>query len=273
VELICPDCHTPLESADGQSARCPAHGGEFQILFTRHFTPPEVALPPVIPVAGCVQHPESTVVQFCEKCGAGMCASCDSPQPDGSHFCPACAQPQYTPLRLQARAPEPVHAAPPPLPFNVPAGVRCVQHPHLAAAEKCGACGAYMCHTCTFDLPTGAKLCPACATSTSSAFDSKKKNLLIGSYAFALWCTIILILISFGVFRNMGSTREGRMALGFLLLLALVAPSLAGLALGVSTVERRRRASIATWIAIVWNGLFVLRHLFYVLLGFFRHLE
>jgi len=273
VELLCPDCLSPLASADGQIARCPAHGGEFQILFARNFVPNiEPDAPPVIPTATCARHPSITVAYFCAKCGAGICDTCDREQPDGSHLCPSCVPETIAPQKIEMPfsglsmlAPEPI--APPPLALKVPVGVRCVQHPHLQALNKCLSCGAFMCQTCTFDAPGGSTICPECAVEPKIPFNANRKKNLVGSYICAVWCTLVLIAMSFGMYRNMARDPDNLTALNLLITVTLVVPSLVGLGMGVSTMGRRIPTSIAAWIAIIWNALFVLRHILLVFLN------
>ena len=119
--MFCPECMTPLDSRDGQTAVCPAHNGRYQILFSRY---PTVAMaarlspggPPGIPppldpnsnaaVAGrltaafgadvtptekCTRHPESAAVTRCQVCRAPVCSTCLFTFPGGVNLCPSCA--------------------------------------------------------------------------------------------------------------------------------------------------------------------------------------
>jgi hypothetical protein len=110
-----------------------------------------------------------------------------------------------------------------------------------------------MCGTCAFDLPGGVKVCPTCATAAPK-LSPKRKKLLIGSYALAVWCTIAMVALFAGVFSGMVRNREERELVGILLMLLLPLPSLVGVALGVSAMDRRLPNTIAMWIATVWNG-------------------
>lgn len=161
--------------------------------------------------------------------------------------------------------PEPI--APPPLVPKVAIGVRCVQHPHLQAINKCQTCGAFMCHTCTFDLPGGSTICPECATEPKVPFNANRKKNLIGSYVLAIWCTLVLIAMSLGIYNNMARDQASITALNLLITITLVVPSIVGLGMAVSTMARRVPTSIATWIAIIWNALFVARHVLLVFLN------
>jgi hypothetical protein len=249
MELLCPECLGTLESRDGQTARCTTHGGEFEILFARHLfaAPPlDPNAPPVILAEGacCVQHPSVAAAYACKDCGAAICATCDFTQADGSHLCPNCAG------RRAVSGPPPIITKP-----VIASDARCVQHPHLQATARCKTCGAFMCDTCAFDLPGGIKICPTCATAPRSSLSPKRKRFLLGSYAMAVWCTFMMGALFAGAFKGMARTKEDQQALGVFLMLLLLAPSIVGLALAASSMDRRLPNTIAMWIAAVWNAL------------------
>lgn len=114
-----------------------------------------------------------------------------------------------------------------------------------------------MCDTCAFDVGGGIKVCPACAASPKTTLSPKRKKFLIGSFAFAIWCTLTFVLLMAGAFShiNLGNAQDTDQAVGTLLILFVVIPSIIGLGLGVSSMERRQKTPMATWIAIVWNGI------------------
>jgi hypothetical protein len=172
------------------------------------------------------------------------------------------------PLKLSIARPEPI-AAPPLLP-KFPPGTHCVQHRHLPAVNQCKTCGAFMCDTCTFILPGSVNLCPECATSTKASINPQRKKILIGSYVCAAWCTFMVAAISLGIFSRVARDAASATALNLLIAITLTIPSITGLGLAVSTLERRRPASIPIWIAIIWNALFVARHIFLVSLNLLR---
>lgn len=272
-----------MESCDGQTARCARHGGEFQILFTR--TPPPAPAPvepPPIPrqSAVCAYHPTVAAVGTCQLCGTPICGPCDVPRFDGGHLCrnclgrepaaplqpPASAEPAApmklaAPLKLAVVAAPPIINVTPPVSPFLP-GVYCQQHTKVQATSKCKVCGAFMCHTCAFDLPGGAKICPACATAPPK-LNSTRKKLLIGSFVSATWCTIASVAVYGGMLRGLAADRETRLILGWLIIGFLPVPSLIGLTLGLSSMERRASTTIGMWIATAWNGLilgiFILR--------------
>jgi hypothetical protein len=201
--------------------------------------------------AVCVQHPGLAATYSCRSCGAAICSLCDFPQPNGTHLCPNCAS------RLPGA---------PPLIVAMPEGARCVQHPNSPAAAKCKLCGGFMCSTCTFDLPGGIKLCPTCATAPPK-LSPKRKKFLIGSYALAVWCTIVMAALFGGMFRGFVQDSESRELFGMVLLLMLPVPSLIGLSLGVSSMDKRLPNSIAMWIATVWNGVILAGFIMLIILG------
>lgn len=206
----------------------------------------------------CAQHPSVFATCVCADCGTPMCGTCAFDQSDGSRLCANCAQ-------HRATAPPPILAAA----ARVTAGVRCVQHPHLQATGQCKTCGAFMCDTCAFDLPGGIKVCPACATAPRSALSPKRKKYLIGSFALASWCTVVMGALFAGAFSGFAETNAGEQAFGMLLMVVLVIPSIIGLALGVSSTDRRLANTMAMWIAIVWNALILGGFMLLMIVGLF----
>lgn len=263
MELLCPECLGTLESRDGRSAQCATHGGEFEILFARHplaLPQHDANIPPPLLVEGaaCAQHPSVAAVHACTSCGTPICAVCDFEQADGSHWCPDCAhRAAANPSVLMPQA-------------QMPAGVHCVQHPHLQATSQCKVCGAFMCSTCVFDLPGGMKLCPTCATTPQTALSPKRKKMLIGSFALAVWCTLVMVALFAGMFKSMVTTKDDEQALGFVLMLILIVPSIVGLALGMSSMDRRLPNTIAMWIATVWNGLILGAFILLMIVGLMK---
>ncbi len=266
MDLICPQCLGTLEMQDGQSARCTVHGGEFRVLFSRWQPPPPPA-PPVVPTETqtpsmtavpdgvvCVQHASVPAVFLCQNCSQPICAVCAFPVEGGGQICPNCFE------RLPGVRPatEPSSfAAPPPVVSQVPEGVRCVQHPHLPATRQCRTCGAFMCATCDFTLPGGIHLCPACATTPKTKLSPRRRNLLVGSFALAVWCTIGLAILLSGALADTVQTKEGEQAVGVALTFLLLIPAIIGMALGFSAVDRRLPNPPVLWIATIWNILIV----------------
>lgn len=237
------------------------HGGQFEILFLRSPLPAPPRDPNVPPLAlaegaRCAQHPSTPATHACSDCGTPICDICGFEEPDGSRLCPNCAQRRLT------LGPPAITAAPPGI-----EGVHCVQHPHLQATAQCKTCGAFMCDTCKFELPGGMQICPTCATTPRTTLSPKRKKMLIGSYAFAVWCTLIMGALFGGVFQEMASDKAGEQVLGVVLMIILIGPSIAGVALGVGVMDRRLPNTMAMWIATVWNGLILGGFLLMMIIG------
>jgi hypothetical protein len=260
MEFVCPECLGSLLTQDGQTAHCTTHGGQYRILFSRWQPPP----PPVmtgalgaleyqlVPGAVCVQHPQVPAAHVCRDCGTALCVTCAFAQADGSQLCPNCA------LRAPAAAVPPrLNAVGEglPVPVAVPLGAHCVQHSNLPATAQCKSCGAFMCATCDFVVAGGLHLCPACATSPRTTLSPRRKGLLIGSFAAALWCSVLMVALMAGAFASFAGTKEGEQMMGVILTLILLAPSIVGLSLGLSAMDRRLFNPPVVWIAIIWNAI------------------
>ncbi len=262
MELLCPECLGPLVSRDGRVATCTVHGGHFEILFSRHSLPAPAQDPSATPNvltegAACTQHPARDAAHACADCGKPICELCSFDDANGSHLCPACAQTRllYTPLPVVAPQPQ------------VPSGVHCVQHSNLAATAKCKICGGFMCDTCKFELPGGINICPTCAANPRTALTAKQTKSIIGSLVAAAWCTLVLGALFAGVFRNLAKETGGQQALGFIMMVFLIAPALLGVALAVGSMRRQQANPISIWIAIVWNGVILGGFLLLMIVG------
>jgi hypothetical protein len=248
MELLCPECLASLESGDGQTARCATHGGQFEILFLRSPlpAPPRDPNAPAFTLAAgamCAQHASVPASCLCADCGTPMCGTCAFVEPDGSQLCHVCA-------RRRATCGPPQSPAVP----QMPADVRCVQHAHLPATAQCQTCGAFMCDTCKFEVPGGICICPACATTPRTELSPKRKKMLIGCYALAIWCTLATAALFAGVFKNTVRNEVDEQVLGVALLIFIVGPAIAGVSLGVGVMNRRSPNSIAVWLGIIWNA-------------------
>jgi len=141
---------------------------------------------------------------------------------------------------------------------------KCRQHRQVAAVQVCQNCGDAMCATCDFLLPGNLHLCPICATAAPGAMSSKRKKMLIGSFALGIWCTVMFSAILGGAFRE--AARESRVALGFVFTLLLLLPAAYGVVLGVNA-KGRHTGSIAAWAAILWHGLIIGAFVLLALIG------
>ena len=238
-----------LEAGPAGVARCTVHGGEYKILFWREDAPP--VLPPVLaaPAAGagsCVNHSNLPAIFLCRRCGAAICELCAFPQDDGSRLCPACAT---------VLSPEPASRRGISAVALAVQDRKCPQHPNVAAVQVCQICGTPMCATCDFLLPGNMHVCPTCATKPHTSLSPKRKRMLIGSFALAGWCTLVMAALMGGLFRSMAESKADEEAFGLLLTFILLIPSIVGTALGVGSMDRRLSNTFAMWIATIWNGI------------------
>lgn len=264
AELLCPECMGTLELLEGDTARCTVHGGEYQVLFHRCPPPPAGNVPPVlVAVPGmCANHPNLRAGYACRRCGTAICQICSFPQDDGTWLCPKCVTMRSNSLETPSLG-------------GVSAVTLAVQdrkchlHPKVAAVQICQLCGVAMCATCDFALPGNLHLCPKCATTQRTGISSKRKAYLIGSFALAAWCTLVMAALLGGFFRSLAGNKQDEAALGVLLMLLLLIPSIIGTALGVSSMDRRLPNSIAMWVAVVWNGMILGGFLLLMIIGLF----
>ena len=126
-----------------------------------------------------------------------------------------------------------------------------------------------MCTTCDFALPGGIHVCPACATAPQTVLSSRRKKLLIGSYALAVWSTLALAVLLSGALAEMGKTKEGEMALGLIFSVVVLVPSIIGTALGFSAKDRRLANPPQVWVAVVWNSVLLGAYLLLCVIGTF----
>lgn len=250
MEMLCPECKGALV-VDGETAHCALHDRQFRILFTRLKTPAAARLQMqdieyrLTPGAFCLQHPGVAATHVCHDCGAAVCDVCFFAEADGTMTCPACARRRHNGSNTASES----------LVTGIPKAVRCVQHPSVSATKKCQGCGAFMCDTCDFALPGDIHVCPACAAAPQGGLSPKRKRLLYSSLALGVWCTIGLVLLLFGIFAAKSAGDEA--ALGIVITFFLIVPSIIGLALGLSAMDRRLQTPLLLWIATIWNGLIV----------------
>lgn len=252
MELICPECLGALVPQPDGSARCQTHGGQYQVLFLRQAPAPpppppptEEAsdTPPYVPTVGavCYQHSTVAAVFACRCCGKAICTTCAFREEFGTSLCPDCM------ANRSSYAPPPASVA----------GQKCVQHPNSRATQQCKLCGGYMCATCDFVLAGNIHLCPACAAKPQTALSPKRKRLLYGAFALAVWSTVGLACLVCGVFAGVHRSAADQQLLGTMLMLFVLGPALVGLGLALSTRDRRLANPPTLWIALVWNALIV----------------
>lgn len=279
--MMCPECMGPLVTADGKTARCTLHGGEYRILFLRGqpVAPPLTAAPfaaatatrrasfqpppeaaaspyrsPVHEVQVCARHPNVETETNCLRCGAAICMTCSFPQADGTQLCPDCvSQVRTSPTAVR----------------EVGMGVMCPRHPEVQAERYCQSCRVPLCPTCDFAMPGGVHLCPDCATKTSHGLSSARKSLVGWSFALAIWCTLGLVVLLSGALAEAAAGREGQEVVGVVVSIFVFIPSLVGTALSISALDRRLSNPPVIWVAIVWNVLVLAVLLLLTVVGVF----
>jgi hypothetical protein len=171
--------------------------------------------------------------------------------------------------RRNVAIPSPEDAVPPPIPESpaVRAGIMCVQHSKVQATQQCRRCGGYMCPTCDFAFPGGVHFCPTCVSKADDGLSPRRKQLLVGSYLFAVWSTVGMACLVSGALRGLADKKEDQTALGWVLLIFVLGPAITGLAFGMSG-KRKQAANPATlWIAIIWNAILVASFVVLMLIG------
>jgi hypothetical protein len=223
----------PLSSPDGQTAVCSTHGGRYQILFTRY---PTVGLVTVAPAAQKPRGYPSPVAQV------------SSPMP-GSN---------------EAYAANLVDAFGGPEPLTV----QCARHPDVQAVTYCQTCRTPVCATCVFIFPGGFQLCPTCAANPVPKMAPKRKGLMWWSIGLAIW-SILGLIVMFVALTQMHERGQAEAIGGAMYLLSLL-PALIGLALGVSTFDRRLATPGVVWFGIIGNGLVLVIWLLLMVVGMMR---
>lgn len=159
--------------------------------------------------------------------------------------------------------------APPVVPQGptLPAGATCVQHPNVAATQRCRRCGAFMCATCDFSFPDDLHFCPACVAGTGEGLSPRRKKYLIAAYALAVWSTVGMTCLVSGALSGIAESEQEQVALGWVLLLSVLGPALTGLSLGITSKRRHEPNPASLWIAIVWNAILVTCFVVLMLIG------
>jgi hypothetical protein len=98
-------------------------------------------------------------------------------------------------------------------------------------------------------------VCPDCATKSDQRLSSSRKTLLGWSYALAIWCTLGLVVLLSGALAEFAADPQSAELLGVGVWVLIFIPALIGMALSLSSVDRRLRNPPAVWGAVVWNGL------------------
>ncbi len=155
------------------------------------------------------KHPSLRAAFVCGSCGQPICTLCAFTRNDGSRICAACASSAAV---IQSDGPRVIgqgYAAP----ENVHL-LKCIQHPKVAAARVCRVCGAPMCATCDFSLPSGLHLCPRCVVAPPKRIARSRKVLVIMAYALAVWGTVALAGFTSGALGALLKTKPDRATVG-----------------------------------------------------------
>jgi hypothetical protein len=161
------------------------------------------------------------------------------------------------------------NAVPPEIPETpeVPAGIMCAQHAKVQATQQCRRCGGYMCPTCDFAFPGGIHFCPTCVSSADEGLSGRRKKFMIWAYVLAAWSTVGMTCLLSGAMSGMVHNKEEQTALGWVLLIFVLAPAITGLSLGL-TAKRKQVSNPATlWIAIIWNAILIASFVVLMLIG------
>ena len=163
----------------------------------------------------------------------------------------------------------PEDSSPPPLSktFQVREGVMCAQHPQVKATQQCLFCGRFMCPTCDFSFPDEMHLCPTCASKSQDGLSPRRKKFVIWSFVLAAWTTIGMTCLVGGALSGLASSKDDTTALGWALLLFVLAPGITGLSLGLSAKHKRLENPPSIWIAITWNAILVASFVILMLIG------
>ena len=157
---------------------------------------------------------------------------------------------------------------PPPLPGGNPApAFFCQNHSEVQAILRCTGCGAGVCPTCDFAFPGNVHLCPACATNPRPQIAPGRKKTMWWAMGLNVWNTIGLVLMFAGVFAKAHATKADRDAMGGLITVGFIIPSLIGIGLGIASMERRQRNPPIAWIACIWSIAICAVYLLLIIVG------
>lgn len=175
--------------------------------------------------------------------------------------------------RRNVAIPSPEHpVVPPEIPESpsVRVGMMCLQHSQVQATQQCRRCGAFMCQTCDFSFPGGIHFCPICVSKTDDGLSSRRKKFMISSYVLAAWSTVGMTCVVSGALSELARTRVDRAALGWVLLIFVLGPAIAGLSLGMTARRTKGSNPPPLWIAIIWNAILIASFVVLMLIGLAR---
>jgi hypothetical protein len=100
--------------------------------------------------------------------------------------------------------------------------------------------------------------------SSPAGLSSSRKKLVVAGFLLAVWSTVGMLLLVTGFFAESGMSAT---ALGLVLSILVLMPSLGGLASSLSAQESRLHNPIALWVAVIWNSLVVLGFIALTIVG------
>jgi hypothetical protein len=299
VELICPDCRGELQPSAGKMVVCPLHGGEYEVLFDRASATAAAMAPapladaqtPAATPAGaavCAAHPRQPALFYCNSCGKPLCATCDFAVGGGHHCsdcavgqalettksCPACG------IANPAEAPKCYAcdhsfgllsglASPMPRPHpNLPADLKCAQHPEVPAVQRCKVCRRGICATCDFTFAGNVHVCPTCVDEQSAAgIRPERKRKMIAALALALFVTLLMAFVFSGLaYRAFGVDGSNEVVNGLLGMVLLIS-SIVGTSMAFSAYDKRLQNPLGIHVALWWSSVLLLAYLVLCVIG------
>jgi hypothetical protein len=190
----------------------------------------------------CVNHPGKAAKYTCSICNALICETCAFAKTDGTWVCPECAA-----TKRGAAAPKNLIRRP-----LVRPGVMCFKHPGVQAVRRCRVCKKPVCATCDFSFPGGVHVCPDCIENAQTrGLSSKRKRNLVISMAMGI-CSILGFIFAL-IFASTAKTSSDVEAVGAVMLIFVMIPSLIGTIVGVATLEKRLGNPWPLWLAVITN--------------------
>ena len=258
MRMFCPECRGALVTADGVTATCTVHGGDYRILFARleeEFGAARMRSPPAQAA------PMQTAPVQALSVAAPVAVQ---------------AEPAPPPLPLQDDFEEiPLAPAPPPVTVYAPAiavqpqTVMCAAHKSMPAVAYCRKCGIPSCSTCDFCFPGDLHLCPNCATNPSTGLSGGRKSMLIASYVMVAWTTLATAGLLTGMFTP--HNRADAQAFGIMILIFVLLPSVLGAMFAFGSLEKRLGNPPGVWISVILNslilGFYALRMILFTVIG------
>jgi hypothetical protein len=210
----------------------------------------------------CSNHPGKEGQHLCRRCFAPICEICRFPGDEGLSFCPVCCQEEGAKNEGQLRPDDSTQNP-------AVAGLKCSVHPDNDAAQLCQVCGARVCKTCDFFISHSVHLCPTCASRPNTELSKSRKNRLVGSYVLAGVATVAFAYFMSGMAFEEYMTEQEEEAVGYLMSLTVLLPSIIGVALSMGTKDKRLYNPPAITGAIIWNTLLLVIFVIMAILGNF----